>query len=92
MRALVAGLIGLLVPRVVFAACETREAPLVGVTIEQCVEADAEHWRVSVELSTADLGLAVSRPSERARTVERWVAETPGVRLAVQAGDFDFPS
>jgi MYXO-CTERM domain-containing protein len=91
-RALVAALIGLLVPRVVFAACETREAPLVGVTLEQCVEADAEHWRVSVELSTADLGLAVSRPSERARTVERWVAETPGVRLAVQAGDFDFPS
>lgn len=79
-------------PGVVYAACEAREAPLVGVTLERCVEAETEHWQVTIELSTADLGLAVSRPSERARTVERWVAETPGAVLAVQAGDFEFPS
>ncbi|MCB9633761.1 MAG: phosphodiester glycosidase family protein [Sandaracinus sp.] len=92
MRVLVLGLCVFCVPRVVAAACEAQAAPLAGATLERCTETDAEHWRLHVELATVDLGLVVSRPSERARTVERWVAETPGVRVAVQAGDFDFPS
>lgn len=92
MRALLAGIVVLCVPRVVYAACEARESPLAGATLERCTEAESEHWRVQVDLGAVDLGLAVSRPSERARTVERWVTETPGVVLAVQAGEFDFPS
>lgn len=91
-RAFWVGVVVLCVPSSVYAACEARISPLAGVTTERCADAASEHWRVQVDLGAVDLGLAVSRPNERARTVERWVSETPGVVLAVQAGDFEFPS
>lgn len=74
------------------AQCAPVPHATVGVTTERCATGDREWWIARVDLATGDLGLRVSRPSERGRTVTRWANETEGVVLALQAGDFGFPS
>lgn len=74
------------------ASCTSVPHATVGVTTERCVVGDREWWVARVDLATGDLGLQVSRPSERGRTVERWATETEGAVLALQAGDFEFPA
>jgi len=67
-------------------------SPSVGVVLRDCEE-DGLRWaEVRADLVAADVGVRVSRPSERGRTADAWGEGTPGVVVAVQGGGFRFPS
>ncbi|MAC28846.1 MAG: hypothetical protein CMN31_20230 [Sandaracinus sp.] len=85
-------LLAALSPLAARAQCAEVEAPATGVTVERCEASERRWWRVRADLGAGDLGLRVSRPSESARSVESWAAAVPGAVVAVQGGDFRFPS
>lgn len=69
----------------------TEAAPSVGVILRDCTE-DGLRWaEVRADLVAADVGLRVSRPGERAQTVEAWAGSVAGAVVAVQGGPFSFP-
>lgn len=65
-----------------------RETLGTGMEVERC----PGHAILRVDLAADDVGLRVTRPSERGQTVEGWASAVPGLTAAVQAGDFAFPS
>lgn len=73
------------------AQCE-ETTPVTGVVLLRCMEPGLRWAVVRADLAAADVGVRVSRPEERQRTVEEWTATVPGALAAVQGGPFAFPS
>lgn len=78
-------------PGLAHAEC-TERAVSTGITLAACVEGPRQFVRVSADLTATDVGLRVSRPSERGRALDTWLASVPGGVVAIPAGDFEFPS
>lgn len=73
------------------ATCE--EATLsVGVAVRRCDDMGLRWSVLTADLTAADVGVRVSRSSERGLSVSEWMASVPGAIAAVQGGPFEFPA
>ena len=86
-----AALLPALAPAATAQAECTEAAPSVGVILRDCTEGGLRWAEVRADLVAADVGLRVSRPGERAQTVEDWAGSVAGAVVAVQGGPFSFP-
>ncbi len=71
------------------AQCATDE-DTVGVIVRRCMNAERTWVELTVDLTSPDLGVLVSRPSARGSSLSAWAADVPGSVIAVPAGDFGF--
>jgi MYXO-CTERM domain-containing protein len=77
-------------PALARADCGAGEERAVGVVLRRC-EADGLRWSVvNADLAAADVGVRVSRPDERGRTVEAWAGAVEGAVAAIPGGPFRF--
>ena len=80
-----------LVPGAVRAQCtETSVSDAVGMS--DCTRPGLRWVVVTADLPAVDVGVRVSRPDERAKTVEDWASTVTNTLVAVQGGPFAFPT
>lgn len=91
-RVLIGALALACVPTFASAQCTAPTNPATGLRLERCMRGADPYAVLRVDLGTGDLGVRVSRPSERGVDADRWAAGVDGVVAVVPAAEFAFPA
>jgi hypothetical protein len=81
-------LFALAVPAHASAECVTEGAPGL-VRVDRCTEDDLLYFVARTALDRYEVGLTVTPPSARGRTVEQWAGSVAAVQVAFSAADFE---